>query len=243
MSRLKRWGHSFLLWLKLLVLSLFLLQVLFIARVALMRWVDPASTSVQRSQVWQVLKASPLDFQWRQQWVALEKIHPDLSRAVIASEDDSFVQHSGVRWDVIEQAWRRNERAQSRSKDPDKAKLVGGSTITQQLAKNLLLSGERNLVRKSEELVLTYALELFLDKRRILEIYLNSVEWGRGTFGAQAAAQRHFGVAARQLDRAQAARLAVLLPRPRNYERFLQGPYVTDRSISLLARMPQVQLP
>ena len=243
MSRLARWGHGLALWVKLLLLTAVLLQLIFIVRIAAMRWVDPSSTTVQRSQVLQLFKNSPFTFEWRQQWVGMDRIHPDLARAVIASEDDAFVQHSGIRWDAVEQAWRRNERAQTRSKTPEQARVVGGSTITQQLAKNLLLSGERNLVRKSQELILTYALELCLDKRRILEIYLNSVEWGRGTFGAQAAAQKHFGVTARQLDRMQAAQLAVLLPRPRNYERFIQGPYVSERSVSLMARMTQVQLP
>ena len=243
MSRLARWGHGLALWVKLLLLTAVLLQLIFIVRIAAMRWVDPSSTTVQRSQVLQLFKNSPFTFEWRQQWVGMDRIHPDLARAVIASEDDAFVQHSGIRWDAVEQAWRRNERAQTRSKIPEQARVVGGSTITQQLAKNLLLSGERNLVRKSQELILTYALELCLDKRRILEIYLNSVEWGRGTFGAQAAAQKHFGVTARQLDRMQAAQLAVLLPRPRNYERFIQGPYVSERSVSLMARMTQVQLP
>lgn len=243
MSRLRRVGTHLALWLKLVLLAVVLFQLVMVCRVVMLRWVDPASTSFQRSQIWQLVRDKPFGFEWRQQWVRMDRISPELARAVIASEDDLFVQHPGVRWDTIEQAWRRNERAQSRSKNPARSKVVGGSTITQQLAKNLVLSGERNLFRKSQELLITYALELTLDKRRILELYLNSVEWGRGTFGAQAAAMKHFGVSAKQLDRMQAAQLAVLLPRPRHYERFLQGPYVSERSLVLITRMPLVQIP
>jgi monofunctional biosynthetic peptidoglycan transglycosylase len=123
------------------------------------------------------------------------------------------------------------------------AKVVGGSTITQQLAKNLFLCGERNLVRKGQEFVLTLMLEGMLSKRRILEIYLNEVEWGEGVFGAQAAARHYFGVDANRLDSFQAARLAVMLPAPKRFEKRPASPYVLDRAATVAARMGAVELP
>ena len=140
------------------------------------------------------------------------QISPHLKRAVIASEDAGFAEHSGVEWDAIEQAWEKNQRAEARAEkaqtrgaapaEPRAApKVVGGSTITQQLAKNLFLSGERTVLRKGQEFVLTLMLEGLLSKQRILEIYLNNVEWGEGMFGAQAAARHYFrkdAVAARR---------------------------------------------
>jgi monofunctional biosynthetic peptidoglycan transglycosylase len=122
-------------------------------------------------------------------------------------------------------------------------KVVGGSTITQQLAKNLLLSGERHLARKGQELVLAFMLETFLSKERILEIYLNSVEWGDGVFGAEAAAQRYFGVSAKALSAEQAARLAVMLPAPKFFERRPTSPYLNRRTATILARMNAAQVP
>jgi monofunctional glycosyltransferase len=120
---------------------------------------------------------------------------------------------------------------------------VGGSTITQQLAKNLLLSGERNLVRKGQELVLTLLLEALLDKRRILEIYLNHVEWGEGVFGAEAAAQHYFRKSADRLTPAEAARLVVMLPRPRYFERLPNSSYLSSRAQLVMARMNDAVLP
>jgi monofunctional biosynthetic peptidoglycan transglycosylase len=242
MSRLHRWRQGLGRWLVLIAVAGLLFEILVVARVALTRWIDPQSTTYQRSQMWQLALAKP-PFEWHHQWVPLSRIHPHLQRAVIASEDDAFIDHNGVRWDSIEQAWRKNERAQSRASNPLKAKIVGGSTLTQQLAKNLWLSGERNLARKAQELVIAYALETFVSKPRILELYLNSVEWGRGTFGAESAALRHFGVSAQHLDRVQAARLAVLLPRPRVYEKNLEGSYLNDRAFTILSRMSQARLP
>jgi monofunctional biosynthetic peptidoglycan transglycosylase len=120
---------------------------------------------------------------------------------------------------------------------------VGGSTITQQLAKNLFLSGERTLVRKSQELVLTLALEQLLGKERILTLYLNNVEWGEGVFGVEAAAQHYFRQPAAQLNAWQCARLAVMLPRPKYYEKYARSPYLAGRAQVILGRMPQVELP
>ena len=119
----------------------------------------------------------------------------------------------------------------------------GGSTITQQLAKNLFLSGERSFLRKSQELVLTFMLETLLSKRRIYEIYLNHVEWGAGIYGAQAAARHYFGKNADQLSPFEAARLAVMLPRPRYFEKLPQSPYLAERSQIILSRMGAAVLP
>ena len=120
---------------------------------------------------------------------------------------------------------------------------MGGSTITQQLAKNLFLSGERNLLRKGQEFAITFMLEALLDKQRILEIYLNNVEWGEGVFGAEAAARHYFRVGANQLGPYQAARLAVMLPAPKRFERRPQSGYLASRASTIVARMGAVELP
>ena len=122
-------------------------------------------------------------------------------------------------------------------------RIVGGSTITQQLAKNLFLSPERSYLRKGQELVITGMLELVLDKRRILEMYLNSVEWGDGVYGAQAAARQYFHVPVARLSPLQAARLAVMLPAPRFFQRHLYGPYIDRRSYTIAARARDAQIP
>ena len=120
---------------------------------------------------------------------------------------------------------------------------MGGSTITQQLAKNLFLSGERTLLRKGQEFVLTLMLEQLLSKQRILEIYLNSVEWGEGVFGAEAAAQHYFRKPSAQLSAYEAARLAVMLPRPRYYEKLPNSGYLASRAEVIAGRMGGAQLP
>ena len=230
-----------------LALCALALQLVFVARIALMAVVDPQSTSFQRSEAWRLLLEKPR-LNWQQRWVDGRRIAATLERAVIASEDAAFVEHHGFDWDAIEKAWGRNTRAQSRQLAAPAArarepKLVGGSTISQQLAKNLLLSGERNLPRKAQEFVLTFALEALLSKRRILEIYLNSVEWGEGVFGAEAAARRYAGVGADRLDATTAARLAVMLPAPKRFERNPMSPYIVGRAGVIVARMNAVALP
>ncbi len=242
-------------WLLCVLLAGLVLQLYFVAMVAAMRWTDPPSTSFERSQAWQL--ASPNgDLRWRQQWVDYGQISVHLKRAVIVSEDDGFVDHDGVDWNAIEKAWTKNTKAEERaarvapkpgSDKPAKParapKVVGGSTITQQLAKNLFLSGERTLARKAQEFVIALALEVLLSKERILEIYLNHVEWGQGVFGAEAAAQHYYGKRAAQLSAAEAARLAVMLPRPKYFEKLPQSSYVASRAEVILARMPGAQLP
>jgi monofunctional biosynthetic peptidoglycan transglycosylase len=211
-------------------------------------------------------------WQWSNQWVPYDQISPNLKRAVMASEDAGFTQHGGVDWEAIQAAWAKNQRRQhaaekvaaqraerqakldarraNQGKTPvaqttasQPAKVIGGSTITQQLAKNLLLSGERNLMRKAQELLLTLTLELVLSKQRILEIYLNSVEWGEGIFGAEAAAQRYFKKPASKLSAREAARLAVMLPSPKFFETRQNSAYLARRTNTIAARMNAVRLP
>ena len=138
---------------------------------------------------------------------------------------------------------RRHARSAARRPRPAPPKIVGGSTITQQLAKNLLLSGERTLLRKGQEFVLTFALEMMLCKERILEIYLNSVEWGEGVFGAEAAARHYYRKSASQLSAYEAARLAVMLPRPKYFEKLPNSGYLASRASTIVARMRDAELP
>jgi monofunctional biosynthetic peptidoglycan transglycosylase len=222
-----------------------LLQLFFVLRIALMVVVDPESTAFQRSEAWQLLRSSE-GLRWSQEWQPYDHIAPTLKRAVIASEDDSFTEHHGVQWEAVEKAWQRNQRAEARAQKADNGKapkIYGGSTITQQLAKNLLLSGERSLLRKGQELVLTQLLELMLSKRRILEIYLNSVEWGQGVFGAEAAARHYFRKSASQLSAAEAARLAVMLPQPKRFEKLPNSGYLLQRTRVVMQRMPSAVVP
>ena len=231
-------------WLALLLCGALVLELFFVLRIATMVVVDPASTSFQRSEAWQLLNAGKLG-QWHQQWVPYAQISDHLKRAVVAAEDDGFVDHDGVEWDAIEKAWERNQRAEEKAGAAGRkpVKIYGGSTITQQLAKNLLLSGERHFARKGQELVLAKLLELFLTKQRILEIYLNHVEWGPGIFGAEAAAQQYFRKPASRLSAAEAARLAVMLPQPKRFALQPQSSYLAQRARIVMRRMGHTELP
>jgi monofunctional glycosyltransferase len=241
----------------LLLVCFLALQLYFAGRIALMAVADPRSTTFERSEMWRLVTETGR-ITWGQQWVGDERLGKNLKRAVIASEDAGFADHSGVDWEAMERAWERNQRAQEladkrneramkRSPDtaivPVSAKVVGASTITQQLAKNFFLSGERTPLRKGQELLLTYALETCLSKQRILEIYLNHVEWGEGLFGAQAASRYYFRTDAAQLGVGQAARLAVMLPAPKRFEKRLGSAYLTDRAATVSARMGAVEVP
>ena len=241
--------RALLRWLALLLLALLALQLFFVLRIAAMAVLDPQSTAFQRSEVWRILTEKDR-LQWRQQWVSYGQISDHLKRAVIASEDDGFTGHDGVDWDALEKAWQKNAKAEARAAKNAPAakagrtpKVVGGSTITQQLAKNLFVSGERTLLRKGQEFVLTLLLEALLSKQRILEIYLNSVEWGEGVFGAEAAAQHYFRKPAAKLTALEAARLAVMLPRPRYFEKLPNSGYLAERAAVIVERLPNAQLP
>jgi len=221
-----------------LAAALLALQLYFLLRIALMTVVAPESTTFQRSEIWRLV-VEKHQLPWAQESVARDRISDNLRRAVIASEDAGFVDHHGVEWDAVEKAWTKNEKAQARAE----AQHVGGSTISQQLAKNLFLSGERDILRKGQELAITFMLEFVLGKDRILTIYLNNVEWGEGVFGAQAASQHYFRTNAATLGPAQAARLAVMLPAPKRFEKAPSSAYVLGRSATIVARMGGVDLP
>ncbi len=241
-----------------LAVALLALQLFFLLRIAAMLVVQPESTSFQRSEVWRIVLEKH-QLPWSQESVPGSRISDNLRRAVIASEDAGFVDHHGVEWDAVEKAWNRNEKAQARVEAQQgrmamrrgadgkprvvTPKVVGGSTISQQLAKNLFLSGERNVLRKGQELAITYMLEFVLGKQRILTTYLNNVEWGEGVFGAQAASEHYFHTNAATLGPAQAARLAVMLPAPKKFEKSPASPYVLGRSATIVARMGGVDLP
>ena len=251
--------RGLLRWMVLVLVASAALQLFFLARIALAASIDPQSTSFQRSEAWRLLTRKG-QLRWRQQWIPYQAISDNLKRAVIASEDGSFTNHDGVDWEAVEKAWQRNAQAEERAaarqsrrpppgSEPALAppakppRVVGGSTITQQLAKNLLLSGERTLLRKGQEFILTFALEKMLSKERILEIYLNSVEWGEGVFGAEAAAQHYYRKSASRLSAYEAARLAVMLPRPRYFEKLPNSGYLASRASTILARMRDAELP
>jgi monofunctional biosynthetic peptidoglycan transglycosylase len=171
----------------------------------------------------------------RQEWVPYNRISPNLKRAVIAAEDAKFLDHEGFDWEAIQKAMQKNE---------ERGKVVAGaSTITQQLSKNLFLSGSRSWLRKGQEAAITWMMERTLSKRRILEIYLNVAEWGEGVFGAEAAARYHFGVPAAALSPEQSSYLAAILPAPRRYERGRQTPYISGRMSTISARMDSAQIP
>ena len=244
-------------WIGLVLIAGLSLQLFFLSRIAIMAAIDPQSTSFQRSEAWRIATDTGR-LRWRQAWMDYRDISDHLKRAVIASEDGSFTNHEGVDWEALEKAWARNAKAEEQAAkraprsgsgqaqarpNARPARIVGGSTITQQLAKNLLLSGERTLLRKGQEIVLTFALEKILSKQRILEIYLNSVEWGEGVFGAEAAAQHYYRKSAAKLTAYEAARLAVMLPRPRYFEKLPNSGYLASRAQTIAARMRDAELP
>jgi len=227
-------SKAMLRWLVWVLVAGLLLQVFFASRIALMIWFDPGSTSFQRSEAWRL--AQPEDsLNWRHNWIDYADMPLHIKRAVVASEDSLFVQHGGVDWKAIENAAKRNARAARQTH--------GGSTITQQLAKNLFLSGERHLLRKGQELIITLMLEQILSKERILEIYLNHVEWGAGVFGIEAAAQHYYRKPAARLNAQESARLAVMLPSPKRFELTPQSRYLASRTHTILSRMSAVTVP
>lgn len=225
-------------WIKLgalaIVLVALLTQVWYLGWVAWWRYVNPGMTSFMEQRLDEMQETRP-DAQLIQQWEPYEKISVHLKRAAIASEDDKFIDHDGFDWDGIQKAMEKNER---------KGRIVaGGSTISQQLAKNLFLSSNKTPWRKAQEALITVMLETLWDKRRILEVYLNVVEWGNGIFGAEAAAQHYFHTSAARLGPEQAARLAVMLPAPRRFEKNPYSVYLNNRVDLILGRMYSADVP
>jgi monofunctional glycosyltransferase len=234
-----RWlAGSFWRWFKrglaVLVILILLLQLWYLGWVAWWRFVNPGMTNFMELRLEQMREKKP-DAQLKHQWQPYEKLSVNLKRAVIAAEDDKFIDHEGFDWEGIQKAMEKNER---------KGRIVaGGSTISQQLAKNLFLSASKTPWRKGQEAVITLMLETLWDKRRILEVYLNVVEWGDGIFGAEAAAQRYFSTSATRLGPEQAARLAVMLPAPRRFEKNPYSGYLNGRTQLILGRMYYTTVP
>jgi monofunctional biosynthetic peptidoglycan transglycosylase len=186
-------------------------------------------------------------------WVPLDRISPNLQRAVLAGEDTNFVYHRGFDYQAIQRAWEQGQReaakeAKKEGEDDDWIPNLpefkrGGSTISQQLAKNLFLSGEKTPWRKLQEAVITFMLEKVMSKRRILEIYLNVIEWGNGVFGAEAATRYYYGVSASSLSAEQSARLAAMIPNPRFYDLNRNTPWLLKKTGIILRRMPSTTVP
>ncbi|MBM4134428.1 MAG: monofunctional biosynthetic peptidoglycan transglycosylase [Nitrospira sp.] len=231
-SNLRRW------------LSRFLLRSLLLAALALggtagwwwltfpdipaLSKVNPTTTALIEARIAEARRQDrPVAPRWT--WMPLSRISPHLQKAVIVSEDASFFQHEGFDWGAIQDATVRNIKSGTLAR--------GGSTITQQLAKNLYLSSEKNLLRKVREALIARSLEHHLTKKRILEIYLNVAEWGQGVYGAEAAAQHHFGKPAAKLTAEEAALLAAILPSPRRHDPLKVTPYLAYRRAHILRWM------
>jgi len=211
------------------VVAVAAIQIWFFGRILYVSEVDPASSAFMQRYL-----ETP-GARLRYTWVPYARISPHLKRAVIAAEDARFLDHEGFDWDAIQKAMQKNEK---------RGKVVSGaSTISQQLAKNLFLSGSRSWLRKGQEAVITWMMERTLSKRRILELYLNVAEWGEGVFGAEAAARYHFGVPASALTPEQATWLAAILPSPKRYDRGRETPYISGRMVTISARMTAAQIP
>lgn len=217
-----------------LVLLLLAWQGWYLGWVVWWKFVNPSTTSFMSLRLDELREKDPRA-ELKQQWVPYERVSANLKRAVVAAEDAKFSEHEGFDWEGIQKALEKNQK---------KGRIVaGGSTISQQLAKNLFLSASKTPWRKAQEAVITLMLEAVLDKRRILEIYLNVVEWGNGVFGAEAAARHYYGTSAAQVSAEQAARLAVLLPNPRKFGRLPNSPYLAARSQVILGRMNAADIP
>ena len=231
---LARIGRGLAWVLGLAILGVVLLQFWYLAHILWWKTQPVQSTAFMRAQL-KVLQQTNPKATLTHEWVPYERISSHLKRAVIAAEDARFNTHDGVDWEAIERAWERNQK--------NGKVLQGGSTITMQLAKNLFLSGERSYLRKAQEMVITWMLEALLDKRRILEIYLNVAEWGVGVFGCEAGAHRHFRTTAARLGPAEAARMAAMLPRPRFYDRNPQAALLSQRAAIIQRWMGAMQVP
>lgn len=213
----------------LLKLFLFILALPFL-QVALFRFVPPPPTILM---IEQAIKGSGLDYRWR----SLDDLSPYLVAAAIAAEDARFCSHNGFDFEAIQKAMKANERAEARGS----SKMRGGSTISQQTAKNVFLWPGRSYVRKGLEAGYTVLIEFGWGKKRIMEMYLNVAEFAPGVYGAEAAAQHWFGKSAKNLDRREAARLIAVLPSPRRYNAASPGPYVRRRTARIEANAGQVR--
>jgi monofunctional biosynthetic peptidoglycan transglycosylase len=231
MRALLRWTGRILL---LALIALAALQFWFLVHIWYWNSHNPESTAFMRTRL-EILREDNPGARLRHQWVPYQRISGHLKRALVAAEDAKFVEHQGFDWDGIRKAYEKNLR--------EGEIVAGGSTITQQLAKNLFFSGERAWWRKAQEAVVAVMLETVMGKRRIFEIYLNVIEWGDGVFGAEAAARYHYGTTAAALSAEQAARLAAVVPSPRRYGPGSNTPYLQRRTQTILARMNAAAIP
>jgi monofunctional biosynthetic peptidoglycan transglycosylase len=222
-------------WLALALAAAFLaVQLSYLARVWWWRDHNPQATAFMQASL-ERLRAKKPDAKLRHVWVPYDRISPALKRAIVVAEDARFAEHEGFDWEAIEKALEKNRK---------KGKVVAGaSTISQQLAKNLFLSPDRTPWRKGQEALITVMIEQLMSKRRILEVYLNVIEWGDGVFGAEAAARHYYGTSAAALGPEPAARLAAIVPRPRFYDRNRSTPWIEKKTQMILARMPAAEVP
>ena len=231
MKTLRRWAG----WAILLFLGLILLYQLWIfLHIIWWKYYNPSNSAFMEDRLVVLHEKNP-DAKLRHKWIPYDKISLNLKRALVAAEDANFMEHEGFDWDAIQRAYERNMK---------KGKVVaGGSTISQQLAKNLFLSSKRSSWRKLEEAIITVMLETVLSKQRIFEIYLNIIEWGNGVFGAEAASRYYFDRSAANLDAWEAARLASMVPNPRYYDRNRSTAFLDKKTNLILGRMPSAEVP
>jgi monofunctional glycosyltransferase len=231
-------ARFWLRWLRRILLTViglfFLIQLWFFGWVLVWKnWV-PGPTQFMKIRLAELQKKHP-DAQLQQRWIPYAQISPSLKKALVAAEDSKFMQHHGFDFDGIQKAFEKNERRGRIA--------AGGSTITQQLAKNLFLWPEKSFIRKGEEALITLMIESTWSKRRILEVYMNQIEWGNGIFGAEAASRHYFGISASQLNDYQAAMLASMVPSPRYYDRKGETEGLLRQTNVVLERMHQVAIP
>ena len=218
-SRLKK--LIYLIFLGLLTIYFFYLLTI-IYKIYQFRDINPLYTSLMEYQIGEQAK----DIQIR--WTPYKSISSDLKRAVIAAEDGKFIQHQGYDWASIENAIYKNFKQK---------KKIGGSTISQQLAKNLFLNPEKKISRKLNEFVITFFIEMILSKKRILEIYLNVIEWGNKTYGVHAASKKYFSIKPSDLNALQSAKLASMINNPKYFDKNFDEPYLVEKTFVILNRM------
>jgi monofunctional glycosyltransferase len=230
-KKLWRWsGRAALL----LIGIILVYQLWLLAHVLWWNFFNPSSSAFMEDRL-EVLQEKNPEAALRHKWVPYKKISMNLKRALVASEDANFIEHEGFDWEALQKAYEKNLK---------QGKVVaGGSTISQQLAKNLFLSGRRSIFRKLQEACITVMIETVMSKRRIFEIYLNIIEWGNGVFGAEAAARYYFKKSAADLNAWEAAKLAAMVPNPRFYDRHRSTAYLQRRTNLILARMSSAEVP
>jgi monofunctional biosynthetic peptidoglycan transglycosylase len=227
----RRWVRRGLL---ILLAALLAYQLWFFVCVVWWNFFDPASSAVMQERLEAMREKNP-QATLQHRWTPYARISAHLKRAIVAAEDANFLDHEGFDWSAIQKAAEKNLR---------RGRVVaGGSTISQQLAKNLFLTNRRTPWRKLQEAGITVMLEAVMSKRRILEIYLNIIEWGEGVFGAEAASRHYYGKSAASLGSGEAARLAAMVPNPRFYDRNRETPFLEKKTGLILQRMQSAPVP